>query len=120
MFIENDSLVSEISERLERSERLIVRCFNLIAESLRESRDCKNNPDLDQYLKFLNKILLRNNYDLDEIEEFLMESDLHKGINTFSKEGIRVDLSRYQYERKDYLELPCNDMGVIKIALIDR
>ena len=117
---ENDSLISEISERLQKDENLMIRTFDLIAESLRESRDCKNNPDLDHCIQFLNKILLRRNYDLDEVEEFLMQSDLHKGIDTFSKEGIRVDLSRYQSGRKDYLVLPCNDMGAIKIALIDR
>lgn len=120
MFIENEALVESIREELEKDKRLIIRTFNLIAEALRESRDIKVNPDLDQYLKFLNKILLRRNYDLNEIEEFLMESDLHKGINVFSKEGIRIDLSKYQSGRKDYLEFPANDAGAIKIALIDR
>ena len=117
---ENDALISEISERLERDERLIVRTFNLIAESLVEARDAKFNDDFDHHVNFLNKILLRRNFDIDEVEMFLMESDLHKGLQVFSKEGIRVSLTPYQASRKDYLELPANDAGAIKIALIDR
>ena len=117
---ENDTLVSEISERLQKDERLIVRTFNLIAESLAEARDAKFNDDLDHHISFLNKILLRRNFDIDEVEEFLMESDLHKGLQVFSKEGVRVSLTPYQTSRKDYLVLPANDAGVIKIALIDR
>lgn len=117
---ENNALVESIREEVNRDERLMIRTLNLIAESLRESRDAKINPDLDHHVSFLNKILLRRNYDVNEIEEFLMESDLHKGIQIFSKEGVRVSLTPYQYERKDYLEFPANDMGAIKIALIDR
>ena len=117
---ENDALISEISTKLERDERLIVRTFDLIVEALRESRDIKINHDLDHHISFLNKILSRRNYDIDEIEEFLMQSDLHKGIQIFSKEGVRVSLTPYQAARRDYLELPANDAGVIKIALIDR
>ena len=117
---ENDAIVESLRSELTKDERLIVRTFNLIAEALRDSRDIKINPDLDHHISFLNKILLRRNFDINEIEEFLMESDLHKGIQVFSKEGVRVSLTPYQSGRKDYLELPCNDMGVIKIALIDR
>lgn len=117
---ENNDLVESIREEIRKDERLMIRTFDLIAEALRESRDAKINSDLDHHISFLNKILLRRNYDLNEIEEFLMQSDLHKGIQIFSKEGVRVSLTPYQAARRDYLELPCNDMGAIKIALIDR
>lgn len=120
MYDYDNTLAESIREEVERDEKLMIRTFDLIAESLRESRDIKINPDLDHHISFLNKILLRRNYDLDEIEIFLMQSALHRGINIFSKEGIHVDLSRYQAARKDYLVLPCNDMGAIKIALIDK
>ena len=117
----NDCLVSEISERLERDERLIVRTFNLIAESLVEARDAKFNEDFDHHIDFLNKILDRRNYDLDEIEEFLMESDFHKGISIFSLEKIlRVDLTRYQESRKQVLDFPENDNGAVKLVVVDR
>lgn len=117
---ENEYLVESIREEINRDERLMIRTFNLVAEALRESRDIKINPDLDHHIEFLNKILLRRNFDIDEIEMFLMESDLHKGIQVFSKEGVRVSLTPYQTARKDYLVLPANDKGAIKIALIDK
>lgn len=121
MFIENNALVESIREGLKKDERLIVRTLNLIAESLRESRDSEINEDFDHHINFLNKILSRNNYDLDEIEEFLMESDLHKGIAVFSTEKIvRVDLTRYQWSRKQILDFPANDNGAVKLVVVDR
>ena len=118
---ENDYLVSEITTKVEKDERLIVRTFNLIAESLRESRDAEINEDFDHHINFLNKILDRRNYDLDEIEEFLMESDLHKGLQVFSTEKIiRVDLTRYQWSRKQILDFPENDNGAVKLVVVDR
>lgn len=118
---ENDTIVDSIREEIGKDERLIVRTFDLIAESLRESRDAEINDDFDHHIKFLNKILGRRNYDLDEIEEFLMESDLHKGINIFSTEKIlRVDLTRYQWSRKQVLDFPENDDGAVKLVVVDR
>ena len=118
---ENEYLVSEISEKLEKDSRLVVRTLNLIVESLVEARDSEVNEDFDHHVKFLNKILNRRNYDLDEIEEFLMESDLHKGINIFSTEKIiRVDLTRYQWSRKQVLDFPENDNGAVKLVVVDR
>lgn len=118
---ENDTLVESVMEKMEKDERLIVRTFDLIVESLVEARDAKFNDDFDHHINFLNKILGRRNYDLDEIEEFLMESDLHKGITIFSTEKIvRVDLTRYQCSRKQVLDFPENDDGAVKLVVVDR
>lgn len=108
---ENNSLISEISERLEKDERLVVRCFNLIAEALRES----NDDDFNHHYKFLKKLVNRNNFDIDEIEEMLMESDLHKGIYFYEVENqIQVQLDRYKASFKKKLYFYPNDLGSVK------
>ena len=118
---ENSDLINSVMEKVEKDSRLVVRTLNLIVESLRESRDSEINEDFDHHINFLNKILNRRNYDLEEIEEFLMESDLHKGITIFSTEKIiRVDLTRYQWSRKQVLDFPENDNGAVKLVVVDR
>lgn len=116
-----ENTIESLANRIKKDERLIVRTLNLIVESLVESRDAEANDDFDHHINFLNKILSRNSYDLDEIEEFLMESDLHKGISVFSTEKIvRVDLTRYQWSRKQILDFPENDNGAVKLVVVDR
>lgn len=105
-------------------ENLMIRSFNLIAEALREEPNDSSpivfNDDLDHHIKYLQlRIFPILDPDQDQIDDALMQSDLHKGIEFYSG-NLRVDMGRYSKRRQgEVLIFKENSNGYIRTIEFD-